>query len=134
MENAEISISKGDFTAIMGQSGIGKSTMLKLLLAVYRAEKGEINFIEKNGNKLPVNSQSRRMFAYVPQGNFLMSGTIEKAVCFMGDNPDRKKLISACKIACADEFIENLPQKYDTVIGEKGSGLSEGQIQRIAIN
>lgn len=133
LENAEISVSKGDFTAIMGQSGIGKSTMLKLLLAVYRAEKGEINFIEKNGNKLPVNSQSRRMFAYVPQGNFLMSGTIEKSICFMGDNPDRKKLISACKIACADEFIENLPKKYDTVIGEKGSGLSEGQIQRIAI-
>lgn len=132
--NESYFINKGNFIAITGQSGIGKSTILKLLLAMYEPDCGNLNFVMTDGSTLPITASTRPMFAYVPQGNFLMSGTIAETVSFMNRNDinlDRVKL--ACKVACADEFISELQNGYDTVLGEKGLGLSEGQIQRIAV-
>ncbi|MDE5557338.1 MAG: ATP-binding cassette domain-containing protein [Ruminococcus sp.] len=118
----------------MGQSGIGKSTLLKLLISIYDIDKGKINFITNDNKKIAVTGSERSMFAYVPQGNFLMSGTIAEAVSFMSDMPlDMEKVKKSCEIACANEFIEHLDNGYNTLLGENGAGLSEGQIQRIAV-
>ncbi|MDE6426752.1 MAG: ABC transporter ATP-binding protein/permease [Ruminococcus sp.] len=134
LKNFNHSIDKGSFTAIMGQSGIGKSTLLKLLISIYDIDEGKINFIANDNKKIAVTGSERSMFAYVPQGNFLMSGTIAEAVSFMSDMPlDMEKVKKSCEIACADEFIENLDNGYNTPIGENGAGLSEGQIQRLAV-
>lgn len=72
------------------------------------------------------------MFAYVPQGNFLLSGTIRDNISFVRPEASDEEIMKAAKIACAD-FIDELPEGLDTVLGEKGTGLSEGQIQRVAI-
>lgn len=134
LKNFNHSIDKGSFTAIMGQSGIGKSTLLKLLISIYDIDEGKINFIANDNKKIAVTGSERSMFAYVPQGNFLMSGTIAEAVSFMSDMPlDMEKVKKSCEIACADEFIEHLDNSYNMPIGENGAGLSEGQIQRLAV-
>ncbi|MDE6787832.1 MAG: ABC transporter ATP-binding protein/permease [Ruminococcus sp.] len=134
LNNFNHSIDKGSYTAIMGRSGIGKSTLLKLLISIYDIDEGKINFIANDNKKIAVTGAERSMFAYVPQGNFLMSGTIAEAVSFMSDMPlDMEKVKKSCAIACADEFIEQLDNDYNTTIGENGAGLSEGQIQRIAV-
>lgn len=134
LKNFSHSIDKGSFTAIMGHSGIGKSTMLKLLISIYGIDHGEINFITNNNEKIAVTGSERSMFAYVPQGNFLMSGTITEAVSFMSDMPlDMEKVKKSCEISCADEFIKQLENGYNTLLGENGTGLSEGQTQRIAV-
>ncbi|MDE6035301.1 MAG: ABC transporter ATP-binding protein/permease [Ruminococcus sp.] len=127
-------IEKGSFTAIMGRSGIGKSTMLKLLISIYDTVSGEINFVTDDDKKIAVTGSYRSMFAYVPQGNFLMSGTIAEAISFMSDKPsDMERVRKSCEIACADSFIEELENGYNTILGENGTGLSEGQTQRIAV-
>lgn len=134
LENFSNVIEKGSFTAISGWSGIGKSTLLKLLISIYDPDKGSIDFVMNDNNLIEITHSFRSMFAYVPQGNFLMSGTITEAISFISDiSPDMEKVKKSCKIACADEFIEQLDNGYDTLLGEKGSGLSEGQMQRIAI-
>ena len=130
---ASFSVGKGEFVAITGRSGIGKSTLLKLLLSVYKPDEGDLFLECDEGYKLSVSPVTRPVFAYVPQGNFLLSGMIWEAVTFLSEgDPDRDKVKRACHIACAD-FVDELPQGLDTVIGEKGEGLSEGQVQRLAI-
>lgn len=138
LNGAELSIKKGEQVAITGRSGIGKSTMFKLLLAIYSNYTGKIEFqCEKETYK--VDASMRGMFTYVPQGNLLMSGTILDAIDLFHvegvpyTDKERQEIQDACKIACADDFIEKLPQKYESFLGEKGAGLSEGQIQRLAI-
>ncbi len=134
MKNFCHCIEKGSFTAITGRSGIGKSTLLKLLISIYDIDSGEINFVADDNKKIAVTAAERSMFAYVPQGNFLMSGTIAEAVSFIsGALPDMEKVKKSCEIACADEFIKCLDKGCNTPIGEKGCGLSEGQIQRLAV-
>ncbi|MDE6678419.1 MAG: ABC transporter ATP-binding protein/permease, partial [Ruminococcus sp.] len=109
LKNFSHTIDKGSFTAIMGRSGIGKSTMLKLLISIYDIDEGKIDFITDNNEKFAVTGSERSMFAYVPQGNFLMSGTIAEAVGFMSDMPlDMERVKKSCEIACADIFIEQL--------------------------
>jgi ATP-binding cassette subfamily B protein len=127
-------VKKGEFAALIGSSGIGKSTIMKLLLSVYEPDEGSICVNSKNGN-VALKDLPAGMFAYVPQGNYLMSGPIWQVVGFaeMSDEIDRDKVKEACKIACAHEFIETLPEGYDTVLGERGAGLSEGQMQRLAV-
>lgn len=133
LDNASYTINKRDFVAIMGNSGIGKSTLLKLLLAVYNLSNGTMNFVTTNGEKRPVTAGTRPMFSYVPQESFMMSGTIGEAVAPLGQREiDRELVKRACQIACAD-FVEELPEGIDTRIGERGLGLSEGQKQRLAI-
>ena len=132
-ENASLTIEKGQSVAITGVSGIGKSTIMKLMLGVYPVHKGEISLNLENEN-MPLTEYTRSLFAYVPQGNMLFSGTIRDNVTFINDNATEEEIINALKVSCADEFIENLPNKLDTIVGENGLGLSEGQIQRIAIS
>ena len=133
LKNTSLELNKGDFVLLAGISGIGKSTLTKLLLNVITPDNGEIYLSLANGGKVYIDKNVRSMFSYVPQGNFLLSGTIRDNIAFTANSPDDEKIIKAAKIACAYDFIEKLPQKLDTVVGENGKGLSEGQIQRIAI-
>lgn len=133
LSNINLSITKGEYVAFVGSSGCGKSTVLKLLMCLYPLDKGE-RYILTN-QSLSLTSKWRRLFAYVPQGNQLMSGTIREVVAFGNKQKmnDEKKLWEALQIACADSFVSHLELGLDTVLGEKGAGLSEGQMQRIAI-
>lgn len=134
LKGESFSVKKGEFAALIGSSGIGKSTIMKLLLSVYQPNDGEIK-IQLQDRTIGLKELPRGMFAYVPQGNYLMSGPIWQVVGFAetSDTVDRDKLEKACKVACAHEFIVELPNGYDTVLGERGDGLSEGQMQRIAV-
>lgn len=132
LDDTSLKIDKGDFVAIMGISGIGKSTLLKLLLGVFKVQEGEIKLICENG-ETPVSYETRRLFSYVPQGNFLLSGSIRENLTFINSDATEKEIKEAIRISCADEFISTLPDGLDTVIGERGIGLSEGQLQRLAI-
>lgn len=133
LEKTSLILNKGDFALLAGISGIGKSTLTKLLLAVITPDKGEIYLSLSDGGKIFIDKNIRSMFSYVPQGNFLLSGTIRDNIAFVSDKSDDEKIIQAAKIACAYDFISRLPDGLDTVVGENGKGLSEGQIQRIAI-
>ncbi|MBQ3903446.1 MAG: ATP-binding cassette domain-containing protein, partial [Eubacterium sp.] len=80
-----------------------------------------------------VDFHTRRLFSYVPQGNFLLSGTIKENLTFINSEATDEEIAEAIRISCADEFISTLPDGLETVIGERGIGLSEGQLQRLAI-
>lgn len=133
LENTRLVLNKGDFALLAGISGIGKSTLTKLLLDVISPDKGEIYLNLSDGEKVYIDKNIRSLFSYVPQGNFLLSGTIRDNIAFVSSEPDEQKIIESAKIACAYDFISNLPDGLDTRVGENGKGLSEGQIQRIAI-
>lgn len=135
LENADISIGKGELITIMGNSGAGKSTLLKLLLAIYEPEKGTLE-LKTDKESYALTERYRKMFAYVPQGNFLMSGNVTSAIASLDDtnaDVDMDKVKAVAHIACADTFVEKLEHGYDTLIGERGMGISEGQAQRLAI-
>lgn len=134
LENVNLVIEKGEYLAITGQSGCGKSTLLKVLLCLYQLEKGD-RFILKEESKEELTSAWHKLFAYVPQGNHLMSGTIREVIAFSDKKrmQEEEELWNACKIACAETFIKELKNGLDTLLGERGQGLSEGQMQRIAI-
>ncbi len=132
LDNTSFDINKGDFIAIMGISGIGKSTILKLLLGVFKVENGEINLNLVN-QTIPADNKTRKLFAYVPQGNMLLSGTIRENLTFINSDVTEEEINEAVRISCSKQFIDELPLGLETVIGEKGMGLSEGQLQRLAI-
>lgn len=132
LDNTSLSINKGDFVAIMGISGIGKSTLLKLLLGVFKVESGKI-LLTTEESEIPVDYHTRHLFSYVPQGNFLLSGTILENLKFINENATDEEVNEAVRISCAKQFIDELPDGLNTVIGERGIGLSEGQLQRLAI-
>ena len=130
-----VEIRKGEYVAFTGHSGCGKSTVLKLLMCVYRPDDGTRYYVDGSGCRQRLTSAHRRLFAYVPQGNRLMSGTVREVVSFAagGAAEDGERLDRALRIACADEFVSTLPDGPDTLLGEGGTGLSEGQMQRLAI-
>ena len=134
LEDVNLEIPKGSFIVFTGPSGCGKSTVLKLLMCLYPLDSGE-RWIQTAQGKEQLTSFYRNLFAYVPQSNQLLSGTIREIVSF-GDEKraqDDAAIVHALTIACADEFVMALDQGLDTAIGERGLGLSEGQMQRIAI-
>lgn len=132
VSNININVKKGECAVIAGESGAGKSTAIKLLLGIIQPQKGEI-YIKYDGKKLPIGRNTRKLFAYVPQGNLILSGTIRENITFAGENATEKQIINAAKVAQIWDFIKTLDKGLDTEIGEKGLGLSEGQIQRISI-
>ncbi len=135
MNHMNLRVKKGEYTAFTGQSGCGKSTVLKLLMCIYRPDSGLRYYSDASGEQQPLTAEMHRLFAYVPQGNRLMGGTIREVVSFAdpGCQNDEKRLQRALEIACADDFVGKLKDGADTLLGEKGTGLSEGQMQRIAV-
>lgn len=135
LHGLNLEIQKGQYIAFTGHSGCGKSTVLKLMMCLYHADSGEMLLRRNDGSYVPPTSEWHRLFAYVPQGNQLLSGTIREIIAFsdaerMKDNDAMQR---ALQIACADEFASQLENGIDTELGEHGTGLSEGQMQRIAI-
>lgn len=131
-KGASARIEKGDFVAVTGASGIGKSTFVKLMLGVYDLGGGEIYFDTENG-KIPANASTRALFSYVPQGNMLFSGTLLENVTFINEKATDDEIARALEIGCVKDFLGELPEGLNTKVGENGVGLSEGQIQRVAI-
>ncbi len=134
LKDIDIDVKKGDCIAFSGPSGCGKSTVLKLLMGIYRLDSGERYLINANGASFELTGQWRRLFAYVPQGNQLMNGTIREVVTVA--SPERRDddvaIRNSLKTACA-EFVDELENGVDTMLGERGAGLSEGQMQRLAV-
>ncbi len=129
IENCSFKIEKNKITAVTGESGSGKSTLFKLILGLYSPTAGSITV---NG-KIPVDASVRGLFAYVPQGNMVLSGTVRDNITLCNPDVDEERLISAAKAAEIYDYISSLPDGFDTVLSERGAGLSEGQIQRISI-
>lgn len=131
-ENADFFLPKNTFGVISGQSGIGKSTLLKLLLGVFTPESGSIHF-QMEGQDVEIDSTTRSLFAYVPQGNLLLSGTIRENLLLTRPNATQEEVDNAIYVSAMDEYLQTLPQGLDTVLGENAAGLSEGQAQRLSI-
>lgn len=131
-DSASCEIKKGDFVAFAGTSGVGKSTLLKLILGIIHPSDGEIVFKTKSGNYI-ADTATRRLFSYVPQGNMILSGTLRDNIKFANKSASEDEVIRCAKLAEIWDFISSLPDGLDTVVGERGLGLSEGQVQRIAI-
>ena len=132
LHHANFVIPKGSFAVITGPSGIGKSTILKLLLGIFNPESGTL-FVQCGKKRIPLDRSTRNLFAYVPQGNLLMSGTILENLTIVKPNATREEIQQAITVSTMDEFLAELPWGLDTVLGESGAGLSEGQAQRLAI-
>lgn len=133
VKDFHMEVKKGEYLVFSGDSGCGKSTVLKLLLCLYRLDSGERMLFTAKGTKV-LDNRYRKLFAYVPQGNHLMSGTIREIVAFAepGAMYEEERLHKALTIACAD-FVYELEKGVDTLLGEHGAGLSEGQMQRLAV-
>ena len=134
LEQLSLEVRKGEFVAFTGHSGSGKSTVLKLLMSLYPLDSGA-RYLKTGAGELPLDASWRGLFAYVPQGNQLLSGTIREIVAF-GDAEGMGKeqeLWRALRVACAEDFVSALDKGLDSPLGESGAGLSEGQMQRIAI-
>ena len=134
LRDLSLSVHKGETVAFTGPSGCGKSTVLKVLMCLYTPDAGERLLRDRAGAEIPLTPEWQRLFAYVPQGNLLMSGTIREVVSFADASraSDDESVWAALDIACAD-FVRSLEQGLDTRLGEGGNGLSEGQMQRLAI-
>lgn len=132
LENVNLSIRPGDFAAVTGRSGGGKSTLFQLLLGIYQPDSGRVSF-DLTETKEPASGRTRALFAYVPQGNTLFSGTIRENLTMFTDEASKEEIMKAAELACIDRFIMELDEGLDTIIGERGIGLSEGQAQRVAV-
>lgn len=133
LKDASTYIKKGEFVAITGASGEGKSTLIKLLLGVYTTKEGNVTLDIEGGENIALSPHTRSLFAFVPQGNMIFSGSILDNVTFIKTNATKEEIDYALKVSCADQFISQFPEGLNTLVGENGVGLSEGQIQRIAI-
>ena len=131
-ENASFTLPLSGFTAITGASGIGKSTLLKLLLGIYRPSAGRLLLCTETG-EIPLNAQTRSLFGHVPQGNLLFSGTLRENLLLTAPDASSQQVAAAVEASCMDEYLPQLEHGLDTVLGESGAGLSEGQAQRVSI-
>ena len=123
----------GEIVALVGPSGEGKTTMIRLILGLIRPEKGQAVMIGSDGREVLMNAETRHLFAYVPQGNTILSGTIAENMRMVKEDATDEEIIEALKVSCAWDFVEKMPDTIQSKIGERGRGFSEGQAQRIAI-
>ena len=132
LSNVNVEFTAGKFVGIVGQSGSGKSTMMKLLLRLYDTESGRILVDGYDIAKVELYSL-RRQIGVVPQDTLLFDGTVQENIALTNPEATTEEIIEAAQIAVAHEFIMTLPNGYNTRVGERGSALSGGQRQRIAI-
>ena len=128
-----LEIRPGEFVAIIGESGIGKTTLIRLMMSFMSNYRGNITYFNQAGEQEKANAGSREFIAYVPQGNTLFSGTIRENIRMGNLEASEEEIFQALRMAAAYDFVMELPEGLDTIIGERGHGLSEGQAQRIAI-
>jgi ABC-type multidrug transport system fused ATPase/permease subunit len=132
LNNVNLNVKRGEFIALCGVSGAGKSTLSKLLLSVISPDFGRV-YLTSDGKETELCAGTRKLFSYVPQGNMIFSGTLKDNVTFINENATDEQIENALKISCAYEFVQKLPNGLNTLVGENGVGLSEGQVQRLAI-
>lgn len=124
----------GEIVALVGPSGEGKTTMLRLILGIVHPKSGLIQIRGgTTGEELPVSASTRRLFAYVPQGNTMFSGTVAENLRMMKQDATDEELYEVLRLACAEKFIRKLPDGVNSPIHENGGGFSQGQIQRLSI-
>ena len=123
----------GDVIALTGPSGEGKTTLLRLLLGLVEPGGGEADLVGGSGTRYPIGAGTRRAFAYVPQGNSVFSGTIAENLRLVAPDATREEMEQALEIACALDFVKQLPGDLQYHLGAGGRGISEGQAQRLAI-
>ena len=123
----------GQIVTIVGPSGEGKTTLLRLLLGIVHPKSGSLELCGEDGSRINISASTRALFAYVPQGNTLFSGTVRENLQLIRPDATDDQLQEALRLACAWDFIEKLPLGLDTPVGEQGSGFSEGQLQRLCI-
>jgi len=132
LSNVNLEFAPGQFIGIVGQSGSGKSTMMKLLLRLYETESGRILIDGYDISKVELYSL-RRQIGVVPQETLLFDGSVQENIALTNPDATTEEIIEAAQVACAHEFVMSLPNGYNTRVGERGSALSGGQRQRIAI-
>ena len=133
VENAALKAGPGEIVALIGASGEGKTTLIRLLLALVLPGTGSAELLAADGTALTLNADSRRLISYVPQGNTVLSGTIEENLRMGKEDATEEEMRKALEIACALEFVDKLPNGLQTSLGRRGKGISEGQAQRISI-
>ena len=132
-KNANVVANPGEIVALVGPSGEGKTTMVRLLLGLINTKSGDAFIKDINGIKCKISASTRRFFSYVPQGNTIFSGTIADNMRMVKPNATDEEIIEALKTACAYDFVKKLPKGINSKVGERGGGFSEGQAQRISI-
>lgn len=133
LENANIKAKSGEIIALVGPSGEGKTTMMRILLGLLNIKEGNALIKVKDNLMCNISSSTRKLMAYVPQEKTMFSGTIAENMRMVKPNATDSEIINALEIACAYEFVEKLPDGINSKIGERGSGFSEGQNQRLSI-
>lgn len=129
---ASLEANPHEIVALVGPSGEGKTTMLRLLLALINPKEGEI-ILSSGGEVLTMSPSARKLYSYVPQGNTMFSGTIAENMRNVKPEATDEEIIKALQMACAWEFVEKLPEGIHSKIKERGGGFSEGQAQRLSI-
>ena len=133
LNHLNLSVKSGDIVGVIGPSGAGKTTLIRLLLSLVKPNEGQVSYMDEYGNREEAQPASRRFISYVPQGNTLLSGTIEMNLRVGKEDATEKELWEALTLADAAAFVNSTENGLNTVLSEKAGGLSEGQAQRIAI-
>ena len=133
LKSISLSVLSGETVALIGPSGEGKTTVLKLLLGLIMPTSGEIYLEAGNGESVKVSDSTRRFFSYVPQSVNIFSGTIAENLRMVKPDAAEAELFSALECADLASFVRSLPEGLNTQIGERGTKLSQGQLQRLAI-
>ena len=131
--DAYVKASPGEIIALVGPSGEGKTTMIRMLLGLIKTKAGKAVIKDVNGLSCNISAATRRFFAYVPQGNTIFSGTVADNMRMVKPEATDSEIVEALKAACAYDFIDRLPAGINSKVGERGGGFSEGQAQRLSI-
>lgn len=132
LSGGEFCVKKGQIAVIVGESGVGKSTLFRMMLGLFQPSEGKIVF-ETAEKEIPLGADTRSLFAYVPQGNMFLSGTIRENIAICRETATEEEIMQVVNATMISDLIASLPKGLDTEMGERGLGLSDGQLQRIAI-
>ena len=132
LKHVNFSAKPGEIVALTGASGEGKTTIVRIILGLVRPSEGEARLISKSG-ETAISAATRKTFAYVPQGNTILAGTIAENLRMVKTDATEEEMQEALRLACADGFVNKLPKGVNSHTGELGHGFSEGQAQRIAV-
>lgn len=133
LQKSTLSADPNEIIALVGPSGEGKTTIIRMLLGLIQPEHGKAVLVDEEGNSISLGISTRSCFSYVPQGNTLFSGSVAENLRMVKEDASDTEIIEALKTACAYDFVKRLPDGINGKLGEKGHGVSEGQAQRISI-